>query len=155
MTYCMTTADEYVTRMYETVNMHKPSELCPRTICERLGKSLVYLPAKCTRVGDVIYMDSRLSREECWQTFGHELCHLLWHHDNQLHLSQSFIDMQERDANNFAYYACVPSCMLMNIELSDDFNLAVHRIATTFNVTPAFAKRRLEIHISKLYQLVN
>lgn len=152
MSYPLTTADEYVKNLYETISIYEPAQLSEEVIAHRLGKSVVYLPVDCTRIGNVLYLDNRLPQKERWQLFGHELCHVLWHNDNQLHLSQSFIDMQERDANNFAYYACVPSAMLLEMTLPDTMQEAVHRIATTFNVTLAFAQKRLEMHISKLYQ---
>lgn len=150
--YVYTHADDYVKKLYETINIECPSQLCADTITRRLGMSTVYLPVEATRVGKVIYLDERLPQTIQWQQFGHELCHVLWHQDNQLHLAQSFIDLQENQANNFAYYACIPTPMLMGMELPETFGEAVHRVSTTFKVTPEFASKRLEFHLSKMYQ---
>lgn len=152
LSYTYTHADDYVKRLYENINIERPSQLCADTITQRLGMSTVYLPVEATRVGKVIYLDERLPQTIQWQQFGHELCHVLWHQDNQLHLAQSFIDLQENQANNFAYYACVPTPMLMDMELPETLREAVHKVSATFNVTPEFAQKRLEFHINKLYQ---
>lgn len=152
MAYPLTTADDFVTKLYKTININDPTQLREEIIAERLNKSIVYLPVDCMRIGNVLYLDERLPQEERWQVFGHELCHALWHNDNQLHLAQSFIDMQERDANHFAYYACVPTAMLLAMSLPSTVREAVSMLSEAFNVTPLFAQKRLEMHINKMYQ---
>lgn len=152
MSYTYTTADDYVKNLYQTIGISRPAQLCADTIAQRLGMKTVYLPVDATRIGEVIYLDERLPQKIQFQQFGHELCHVLWHPDNQLHLTQAFIDMQENQANNFAYYACIPTPMLMEMELPETLREAVHKVSDMFNVTAEFAQKRLEMHINKMYQ---
>ncbi|MCY1631342.1 MULTISPECIES: ImmA/IrrE family metallo-endopeptidase [Bacillus] len=55
----------------------------------------------------VIILDSRLSPPEQWKEFGHELCHVLRHEGNQLTMSPLSAELQEMQANVFAYKFCV------------------------------------------------
>ena len=151
--YVFHTADETVKKIYSSINLSHPDHLSPILIAESLNIELAYLPVNSMRINRNIYLDDRLSTEEQWEQFGHELCHVLWHPDNQLHLTQSFIDMQERQANNFALYACIPTDMLMRMEMPPDRCHAIHRMMETFHVTRPFAERRLDLHIEKMNQL--
>lgn len=152
MSYVLNTTEEFIKALYRNINVTEPQHLQPAEIVERLSLSVAYLPVRSTRVDNHIFLDIRLSTKEQWQEFGHELCHALWHHDNQFHLTRSYIDYQETQAKKFSYYACVPTCMLMKLDLSNDFQEAIRKISRTFNVTSEFAQKRLELHINKMYQ---
>lgn len=151
--YVFHTADETVKKLYASINVTLARQLCPMDISESLGIDLAFLPVSSMRINKSIYIDSRLSTEGRWEQFGHELCHVLWHPDNQLHLTQSFIDMQERQANNFALFACIPTNMLMDMDMPNERRPAIHRMMQTFNVSRPFAERRLDLHIEKMNQL--
>lgn len=151
--YVFYTADDTVRKIYASNDILHISQLSPVTIAERLNIALAYLPVKSMRINTNIYLDSRLSTELQWEQFGHELCHVLWHPDNQLHLTQSFIDMQERQANNFALYACIPTDMLMKMEMPNERCSAIRKMMQLFNVSKEFAERRLDLHIEKMNQL--
>lgn len=150
--YVFHTADETIKKLYASINVTLARQLCPSAIAERMNIELAFLPVASMRINKNIYLDSRLSTVEQWEQFGHELCHVLWHPDNQLHITQSFIDMQERQANNFALYACIPTSMLMEMEMPKERSHAIHRMMETFNVSKPFAERRLDLHIEKMYQ---
>ena len=152
MTFTRTHADETVSKLYQSIGINRPPLLNPDTVAHRLGIELNYLPVDSMRINKRMYLDSRLSTEEQWQQFGHELCHVLWHQDNQLKLSQSFIDMQERQADNFALYACIPTDALLSEPLPSTEWEAVAILVETFGVTPEFALKRLKLHLSHLYQ---
>ena len=152
MNFTRTHADETVTKLYEKIGINRPPLLSPDVIAYRLGIELNYLPVDSMRINKKMYLDSRLSTEEQWQQFGHELCHVLWHQDNQLKLSQSFIDMQERQADNFALYACIPTYALLDMQLPSTEREAIGALAEAFHVTPQFAQKRLNLHLSHLYQ---
>lgn len=152
MSYTFSSTEEYIKNMYEAIGVFTPNQLHPERISEHLNISIAYLPVRSWRVDDYIFLDNRLDASEQWQEFGHELCHALWHQDNQYHLTKPYIQYQESQANHFAYYACVPTQMLLEIPLPDDMRSAVHRICTTFNVTPVFAQKRLELYLNKMYQ---
>lgn len=152
MSYTYNHTEEFVKNMYEEIDVRTPEDLKKGVIARRLGLTVNRVPASSMRINKNIYLDSRISEPVSWQQFGHELCHALWHQDNQLHLSQDFIDLQEYQANLFAYYACVPTTMLMELDLPETLREAVHKVVTTFNVTSEFAQKRLELHTNKLYQ---
>lgn len=151
--YVFHNADATIKNLYASINVTLARQLCPTAIAECLNISLAFLPVNSMRINKSIYLDSRLSTELQWEQFGHELCHVLWHPDNQLHITQSFIDMQERQANNFALYACIPTSMLMEMEMPEERCHAIHRMMETFNVSKPFAERRLDLHIEKMNQL--
>ena len=153
--YVFHTADETIKNLYASIDVTHERQLSPENIAERLRIELAFLPVPSMRINQSIYIDSRLSTEYRWEQFGHELCHLLWHSDNQLHLTQSFIDMQERQANSFALYACIPTAMLMAMEMPSERAYAIHRMMKLFGVSPPFAERRLDLHIEKMYQLTH
>ena len=152
MNYSRTHADDTIKKLYESIGINRPPLIAPDIIAYRLGLELAYLPVDSLRINNRIYLDSRLSTEIQQQQFGHELCHVLWHQDNQLKLEQSFIDMQERQADNFALYACIPTDMLLSMPLPSTECEAVSVLTETFNVTPEFALKRLKLHLSKMYQ---
>lgn len=151
MAYTYNNTEEYTGKLLKSHGILTPSQLTPELIAEALNINLGYLPVRSWRVDDYIILDSRLPSTVQWEEFGHELCHALWHPDNQFHLTKSYIEYQENQADNFAYFACVPTFMLLEMELPESACEAVREIAKTFNVTPEFATKRLEFHMNKLY----
>jgi Zn-dependent peptidase ImmA (M78 family) len=101
-----------------------------------------------------IILDSRLSREEQWEQFGHELCHLLRHGGNQLEMPDGFIRLQESQADLFALQLCVPAFMLLRLDLPAEEGEAAEAISRSFGVTPSFAARRLAHHARRLQAAV-
>lgn len=154
MNFTRTHADETVTKLYEKIGINRPPLLSPDVIAYRLGIELVYLPVDSMRINKKMYLDSRLSTEEQWQQFGHELCHVLWHQDNQLKLSQSFIDMQERQADNFALYACIPTDALLDMQLPSTEREAIGALAEAFNVTEEFVAKRIALNVTSMYKTI-
>lgn len=152
MSYVFSSTEEYIKELYDSIGILQPQHLRPELIAKPLNLSIAYLPVRSWRVDDYIFLDNRLTVDEQWQEFGHELCHALWHQDNQYHLTKSYIEYQENQANHFAFFVCIPTQMLLEMPLPDDMRSATHRICTTFNVTPAFAQKRLELHLNKMYQ---
>lgn len=90
-----------------------------------------------------ILLDSRISDQEKWQDFGHELCHILNHEGNQIHMPPAFLEFQEVKANNFAMHFCVPTFMILDAGLPCTWNEATLFVMETFNVTESFARKRL------------
>lgn len=152
MAHTRTHADETVTTLYRMLGINQPSQLSPDNIAYNLGIELVYAPVSSVRINRRIYLDSRISAEEQRQQFGHELCHVLWHPDNQLCLPRAFIDMQERQADNFALHACMPTDMVLGEPLPSTESEAAGVLSEAFKVTPEFALKRLRSMANLMYQ---
>lgn len=88
-----------------------------------------------------IVLNQKKSPEEQWQDFAHELCHVLKHTGNHFHMNKLFRELQEFQANHFMYHFCVPTFMLLNMELPQRRSHAVILIAAAFRVTASFAEK--------------
>lgn len=75
--------------------------------------------------------------------FCHELAHILYHAGDQMKLPTEFIQYQEYKANNFALHAAIPTFMLLNMNLPNDYYQAVALLQKTFKVSLTFACKRL------------
>ncbi|MEF3302403.1 ImmA/IrrE family metallo-endopeptidase [Paenibacillus sp. GYB003] len=148
--YQSTPLEQSIEQLFGALNIREPHELDPETIAAGLGIWLHYAPVASQAIDRAglqsVVLDNRLTRQEQWQDFGHELCHLLHHAGNQLTMGESFIRFQETKAANFAYQFCVPTFMLLRCELPRLEAEAVAVIASQFGVTPEFAKERLKRH---------
>ncbi|MCT8138594.1 ImmA/IrrE family metallo-endopeptidase [Anaerobacillus sp. CMMVII] len=100
--------------------------------------------------GPKININPKLTPQEQWEDFGHELCHALRQYGSQLSMPDDYIFYQEEKADNFALHFCVPTFMLERIDLPQYRTKAIEVIAETFHVTFEFAKKRLEKHEQQL-----
>ncbi|WP_174616458.1 ImmA/IrrE family metallo-endopeptidase [Virgibacillus ihumii] len=115
------------------------------TIAKKLNINIVYRESNFSFSieNDIILVKSTIQQE--WQNFCHELGHRLRHVGQQLKMHYLFRDLQEYQAENFAYHFCVPTFMLEKIE-----NLTAYKIAILFNVEYEFASKRLEMYERKV-----
>jgi hypothetical protein len=153
MRYTYNLMEEYIKKMYNTIGIYWPHQLDMESIAARLGTTLVYLPYGSMTFENAILIDDRLTSNQQWQEFGHELCHIEWHDGNQRVLPSSFLEYQEWKASNFAYHACVPTFMLDIMELPDCEAQAVNMIQETFHVEYSFAKKRLDLYLQNLMSI--
>ncbi|RKN85889.1 ImmA/IrrE family metallo-endopeptidase [Paenibacillus ginsengarvi] len=148
--YQSTPLEQSIEQLYRALSVREPHQLDAEAIAEGLGIWLHYAPYTSRAIDRAglqsIVLDNRLSRQEQWQDFGHELCHLLHHAGNQLTMGESFIRFQETKAGNFAYLFCIPTFMLLAAELPRLESEAIAAISSLFGVTPEFAKERLRRH---------
>lgn len=151
MAYPYTLTEDYVNRMYRSIGIFHPHQLNLEKIAARNGISIFYRPAEPMNIGDAIILDSRVSRKERWQDFGHELCHVLWHAGNQITMPMPYQVYQESKSNNFAQYACIPTFMLNELVLPTHERDGILMIQELFNVEWEFAEKRLRKHVDKLY----
>ncbi|AGK51993.1 ImmA/IrrE family metallo-endopeptidase [Bacillus sp. 1NLA3E] len=145
MDYQTTLLEDWIEDFYFKLEIYHPHQLDLLDISFRMGLSLIFKDISSRFYHKEVIIDERLSSQEQWQEFGHELCHALRHNGNQLIMSESFIELQEHQANNFMYHFCIPTFMLMNIEFPRTKGQTINLIADTFNVTIDFAKKRLEM----------
>ncbi|MCG5104671.1 ImmA/IrrE family metallo-endopeptidase [Oceanobacillus alkalisoli] len=158
MKYQTTILEDSVKYLYKDLGIYCPHQLDMMEIADYLGIKVYFLDISSRVYKKEIIIDSRLSPEQQWEDFGHELCHLLLQYGNQiLHLNNLFLEYQERKANNFALHFCVPTFILLKYEIVN-MNEGIHFITKTFNVTERFAQKRLihfrnQLLMSKLQEL--
>jgi Zn-dependent peptidase ImmA (M78 family) len=148
MNYNYSIIEEYVKNLYHQLSIYVPHQIDMIDIAVKLDVWLHFedVKSKAIEKDDVhsIFIDNRLSSQDQWQDFAHELCHVLMHCGNQLNMPADFIQYQESKAKNFAYHFCIPTFMLEKLYLPVRKKEAIGLIANTFNVKYKFAKKRLE-----------
>lgn len=144
MIFVYTHLEDYIKDLFTSINVMYPKQLDPMIIGHKLGFEVIYLPIDSVSYDNIIYIDSRLSEQEQWQEFCHELGHVISHSGNQTKTPPLFREYQEWKANNFALQACVPTFMLNNITLPGTEDKAIQLIQELFNVEWDFAYKRLE-----------
>lgn len=147
MEFQLTSLEQEVKNIYHSKNIYRPDQMDLLDLAYKLDIWLHIAPfeskAICSNELSSIVLDSRKSAQEQWEDFGHELCHVLYHYGNQLHLPECFTEFQEKKANNFALHFCVPTFMILDSGLPPTWNEATLFVMETFNVTEPFARKRL------------
>ncbi|WP_084279249.1 ImmA/IrrE family metallo-endopeptidase [Anoxybacteroides tepidamans] len=144
--YQFTPLEQYIQDLYQHLSITEPYQLDMIDIAAKLNIWLHFADIRSTAIDRngtySIIIDRRLPRQQQWQDFGHELCHVLRHSGNQIMLPQSMVQLQEAQAANFALHFCAPTFMLLNLELPYTEKEIVYVISETFGVEPFFAKKR-------------
>jgi|GEM_PF-819750 len=148
MKYQMSHLEEDVKEIYMKMNISEPISIDMYRIAEEFDVWVHPHEDKSQMIERdgmyTILLDERISSEEQWQDFAHELRHVITHVGNQYKMNELFKDLQEFQANNFMYNFCVPTFMLLDMQFPDRRGQAVKMIAENFNVTCEFADKRLE-----------
>ncbi|MER3121045.1 ImmA/IrrE family metallo-endopeptidase [Bacillus altitudinis] len=139
--------DDWIETFYHQINITNPSELDLLDIAYRSNLKVEFLNISSRYYAGTIIIDNRLSPQEQWQDFGHELCHALRHEGNQLIMPPLFRELQEMQAKRFAYKFCIPTFMLKALKLNCYDHHIVKEIAIVFNVTDKFSFIRLNFNI--------
>ncbi|RBP87870.1 uncharacterized protein DUF955 [Cytobacillus firmus] len=150
MKYQTTLLEDWIKNFYYRIGIFRPQQLDMLEIIYRLGMSVKYMDISSRFYQNVVIIDERLSPQEQWEEFGHELCHYQRHEGNQLILSVSFLKLQESQAALFSYHFCVPTFMLLKIKFPPFRGQAVELISDTFNVTLEFANNRLAMFENRI-----
>ncbi|WP_083509328.1 ImmA/IrrE family metallo-endopeptidase [Geobacillus zalihae] len=144
--YQFTPLEQYIRELYEHLAIRSPHQLDMIDIAAKLSVWLHFADIRSTAIGRngaySIIIDRRLTRQQQWQEFGHELGHVLRHAGNQMLLPPSLVQLQEAQATNFALHFCVPTFMLLELELPHTEKEIIYVLSETFGVEPLFAKRR-------------
>lgn len=154
MQYNTTLLEDWIKDFYYKIDIYHPHQLDLLEIAARLGLYIHFEKFSSRIYNGEIIIDSRLSPEEQWQDFGHELCHLLRQEGNQLVLlKNSLLDIQEAKAENFALHFCVPTFMLLKNKIVNYCNIkdGISFVSDKFNVSAEFAHKRL-IHFRNQIQ---
>lgn len=139
----MLTIEEYIYQLYKTMDIRDPSELKFDSLADLLGVEVTYSSNSFSFDNEILLERGTESYE--WTSFGHELCHYLRHAGNQMNMHELFVDLQEFQADYFAYHFCIPTFLLNEMELPNCLNAARSIVAGEFNVEPSFAEKRLEM----------
>jgi len=146
--------EDFVQNVYQQINITDASLISKETIAHRLGIWLHYWNGKSKYVERdgmfTILLDKRLDSTSQWHEFGHEVCHVLRHSGNQMYMPESFKNLQETQANYFAYHFCVPTFMLHELKLPGHIHQAAVTISDLFNVSYSFAVKRYTMYINKV-----
>lgn len=152
MKYQTTLLEDSIKEFYQKLDINSPKQLNMREIARRLNIKLTFLNISSRTYKGEIIIDSRLSPEEQWLEFAHELCHVLLQYGNQIiTLNNLFIEYQEWKANNFALHFCVPTFMLRKYNINNT-NEGIRIIKNKFYVTDEIAQKRLNHYRSQLIQ---
>lgn len=135
--------EDYVFNLYDSISIKTPDQLNIKHLSKKLNLNIYYGNVSIRFGNNIILMKS--TKEQQWQKFGHEVCHYLIHCGQQLNMYHLFRDLQENQANYFAYHFCIPTFMLQELK-----GVTVIDVMNLFNVEYEFATRRLEMYKNKL-----
>ncbi|MDH5160385.1 ImmA/IrrE family metallo-endopeptidase [Heyndrickxia oleronia] len=158
MMYTYTQLEDYIKKLYSFLSIDNPSNIDMKDIASRLKIKLNFWDEKseATYIGGKFYiwLNKLLPKQEIWEEFGHELCHVLTHEGHQSYMDTEFLHYQEIKAENFALHFCVPTFMLLKYEVVNYHNIkdGIPFVTQTFNVTEKFAKKRLNHFRNQIQQ---
>ncbi|MFD1416253.1 ImmA/IrrE family metallo-endopeptidase [Oceanobacillus jeddahense] len=135
--------EKFVEALYKRLNIQNPEELSISTIAEALKIEIIYSETISMRIDNFIVLPHP-SNQNIWQNFGHELGHYFFHEGDQRFMHSLFIDLQENQANHFAYHFCIPTFMLHQLQIENVYDIVQH-----FPVEFPFALHRLEMYRNK------
>lgn len=154
--YKPTQLERWIEQLYRKLGILHPSQLTIDELAGKLNIWIYYLDMSSRVVENngmfSMNIDRRLSPQEQWQDFLHELCHVLRHAGNQLVMPTDFKDRQEMEAGVFQLYAGMPFFMIGNMPLPATEDETIEYWAHEFRVTYPFAKLRLEQMQRRMFQ---
>ncbi|GIO24283.1 ImmA/IrrE family metallo-endopeptidase [Oceanobacillus sp. J11TS1] len=142
-----TDVEKFVENLYKQLEILTPMQLSISAIAEALQIEIIYSETIGMRIDNYIVLPAS-SPQNKWQYFGHELCHYFFHEGDQRFMNSLFIDLQENQANHFAYHFCVPTFMLNQLHIESVYDILYH-----FPVDFSFALHRLEMYRNKQFSL--
>lgn len=150
MSYVLTHLEDFIRKLYHRAGIYAASDINDLALAKAWGLSVLYAPLPSAYFHHTIVVNNAVpyKREE----FAHELCHATWHSGNQLYMPKTWLCYQEWNAGNFALHYCIPSFMLLELDLKQYATFAelVSDVATTYNVSLLFAEKRLNDFLHQL-----
>ena len=151
--YTYSRTETFIHHFLITHYINNPYQLSIESVADSMNLSVEYWEdtseSVCWRGKYKVFLKKRESKEQQWQEFAHELCHVLWHAGRQEHLATPFVELQEWQADNFAHHFCIPTFMLLSMDLPRNKKEAVGVIGEEFRVEPEFAEQRLNIWLQQ------
>lgn len=141
--------ERYIQQFYQSIEINDPLLLTIELIVDHLELEVMYWPhsSAIARSSNqyIIFLNDRLSMQQQWQDFGHEMYHFFFDDAQFETLSKDYVTYSESKADYFAYHFCVPTFMLEKLKGVD-----VYDVMRLFNVEFNFALRRLEMFRNKI-----
>ncbi|RDZ07931.1 ImmA/IrrE family metallo-endopeptidase [Priestia megaterium] len=150
MNYQTSLLEDWIHQFYKQIGVYSPDQLDFPVIADCLGIQLEFWEVSSRLYRGTMIIDSRLTPQEQWQDFAHEICHKLRHYGNHMTMPEMFLELQEFQANHFALHFCVPTFMLKNLNFQKSRKETIYLIAITFGVTYEFAEKRLVIYENRI-----
>lgn len=139
----------FVYRLMQSLSISEPSDLRINFISTKINVPVIYWEFGSEvvfyRNRFKIFLNRFKSKQEQWQDFGHEVCHVFRHCGTQNRMNLHFLQYQEYQADYFSYHFCVPTFMLRELK-----EVTVYDVMNLFNVEYDFALRRLEMYRNKI-----
>src|SRR5690625_5662972 len=106
----------YVKNFFESLLITNPQQLNMQLITEKLGIKIVFWDfssAIAERNGKYnLFINQRLTEQQQWQDFGHEMKHFCFDQGNQNDLFKSLIYYHEVKAEYYDYQFCITTLSL-------------------------------------------
>src|SRR5690625_2772027 len=113
--FTYTKTEDFVLKLLLSLGIKNPQELTIENVAKLLKIKVKYWEfgseTSFYRGKTVIYLQHKETDQAQWQEFCHELCHAFWHAGRQEFLPYLFVQLQEYQANLFAYHFTVPTFM--------------------------------------------
>src|SRR5690625_4432433 len=104
---CMNHTEQYIQQIYQYIKVNNPLLLNIELIVNQLNLEVVYWPhssAIATHKGRyIIFLNNRLSMQQQWQDFGHEMYHYFFDETNYCLINELYAQYGESKADYFAY----------------------------------------------------
>lgn len=150
MSYVLTHLEDFIRKLYHRAGIYAAGDIDDKSLAKVWGLTVLCAPLPSIYFDKTIIINNAVpfKREE----FAHELCHATWHAGNQMYMPKTWLNYQEWSAENFAMHYCMPSFMLLQIDVSQyaTFTAFVNDVANTYDVSPAFAEKRLQDFLHQL-----
>lgn len=151
--YLYSYLEEAIRKIYYHLGISTPGQIDEYVIAEKLGVEILFYDESSEALSHEgihrIFLNEYLTKQQKWQDFSHELCHVLRHAGYQFDMPFLFRELQEWQADSFMYHFCVPTFMLVQLEMPQHMNEATWMIAEVFNVEVEFARKRLDMWLNK------
>ncbi|MEN2765794.1 ImmA/IrrE family metallo-endopeptidase [Ornithinibacillus xuwenensis] len=147
--YQKTELELMLENLYKKHAILSPSDLSIENVAKKLRINIVYMEgAREVALWDeddaVIFLNPNKPKTIMRKIFFHELCHPLRHYGDQAGFVDTFITLQERQANQFMLYAAMPFFMIEQLDLPISEEHISSLLSFTFDVPLQLAKKRVE-----------
>ncbi|MFC3799996.1 ImmA/IrrE family metallo-endopeptidase [Cohnella sp. GCM10012308] len=156
--YQPTPLEQWIEALWLRAGIVKPDQLTIEEVSDRLDVWVHYMSQSSKALEWMgirsVLIDLRLTAEQQWEDYLHELCHILRHAGNQTVMPRSFLEHQEAEAKRFVLYASMPFSMVKDMKLPPSRGEAVQLLAGKFGVTCELADVRLDQFQRRAFEAV-
>src|SRR5690606_41829636 len=109
----MNNTELFIMQFYESISVICPYELSIMHIAEKLNMEVCFwnFGSAIAQFNGIhkMFINKRLSEQQQWQEFGHEMYHYFYDETNYDLLHENYAEYGESKADYFAYHFCVRS----------------------------------------------